>query len=168
MRAGRSRGHYVPAKGQRPKAEVKPLAIYNRPTVSLAAGTRFGGYAFFLSILLATTLWTSTSLEDLARPARANGMMFIGSNLGTNGIIRGGYKLTVVKNAAPDVTDVGADAAACNGSVRPPASSFFASAEPVTAGRAPYFAADARAIIFSSAKPISNPIVESATVERLR
>ena len=142
--------------GSRPD---KNLAIANlraiiSAQITYSATCGQGGYA--------------TTLEDLARPTRADGITFIGSNLGTNGIIRGGYKLTVAKDAAAGVSDVGTAAETCNGSVRAPASSFFVSAEPVTPGRAPYLAADARGIIFYGAKPISNPIVESAAVERLR
>jgi hypothetical protein len=58
----------------------------------------------------------------------------------------------------------------CNASAGTPASSYFASAEPVVPGNtgARYFATDARGVIFSSTSPIANPIVESATVAPIR
>jgi hypothetical protein len=106
------------------------------------------------------------SLEDLARPAR-DGSGFIVPYLATNGATRGGYKFTVAKGARKGVSDVSTAAATCNGSKANPASSFFATAEPVEpASGDRFFAADERAIIFFSTKPIPNPIVESATVVR--
>ena len=107
------------------------------------------------------------SLEDLARPERRDGGRFIGPDLGINGTTHRGYKFTVAKGARKGVSDVSTAGATCNGSKANPASSFFASAEPAdpsTGDR--FFAADERGIIFFSAKPIPNPIVESATVVR--
>jgi hypothetical protein len=107
------------------------------------------------------------SLEDLAKPARSDGSQFIGSDLGTNGTTHRGYRFTIAKGARKGVSDVGTAAATCNGSKANPASSFFASAEPaVPASGDRFFATDERGIIFFSAKPIRNPIVESATVVR--
>jgi hypothetical protein len=106
------------------------------------------------------------TLEDLARPQRG-GQGFIGPDLATNGVTVNGYTMTLVKDARKGVSDVSTAAATCNGSAGNPASSFFASAEPVqpsTGDR--FFAADERGIIFYSTKPIPNPIVESATVVR--
>ena len=106
------------------------------------------------------------SLDDLARPERG-GSGFVVPYLATNGVTRGGYKFAVAKGARKGVSDVSTAAATCNGSKANPASSFFASAEPVepsTGDR--FFAADERGIIFFSTKPIPNPIVESTTVVR--
>jgi len=110
------------------------------------------------------------TLEDLARPSRQDGYTFIPSDLGKTGTVKSGYKLTVTRDAANGVSDVGTAAATCNGSTNAPASSFFASAEPVRPGAtgSRYFAADERAIVFTSSAPISNPIVESAKVQRLQ
>jgi len=89
--------------------------------------------------------------------------------LSGNGIITTGYRIAVAKNARKGVTDVGTPAATCNGSKSTPASSFFASAEPVEpASGDRFFAVDDRGIIFFSTTRIPNPIVESTTVVRYR
>ena len=107
------------------------------------------------------------ALEDLARPERAGSMGFITPDLATNGAIVSGYKITLAKDARKNVRDVSTPAATCNGSKANPASSFFATAEPVNPATGDrFFAVDERAIIFFSTKPIPNPIVESATVVR--
>lgn len=107
------------------------------------------------------------SLEDLARPDRGGGQGFIASDLSTNGAIVNGYRITLAKNAGKGVKDVSASSATCNGSKGNPASSFFATAEPVDpASGDRFFATDDRGIIFFSAKPIPNPIIESPTVVR--
>jgi hypothetical protein len=109
------------------------------------------------------------TLEDLARPPRAGGSGFITPDLATNGSTVSGYRLTVAKGARKDVSDVSTAAATCNGSAGNPASSFFASAEPVRPSTGEwYFATDERAVIFFSTEPIPNPIVESATVLRYK
>jgi hypothetical protein len=109
------------------------------------------------------------SLEDLARPEPRSGNAFLAANLSGNGIITTGYRITVAKNARKGVTDVGTPAATCNGSKGTPASSFFASAEPVEpASGDRFFAVDDRGIIFFSTTRIPNPIVESTTVVRYR
>jgi hypothetical protein len=107
------------------------------------------------------------SLEDLARPERGGGKGFISPDLSSNGAIVGGYKLTLAKNAGKAVKEASTAAATCNGSKANPASSFFATAEPVEpASGDRFFATDERGIIFCSTKRIPNPIVESATVVR--
>lgn len=107
------------------------------------------------------------SLDDLARPDRRGGSRFIEPDLGTNGVTHGGYRFAVAKGARKDVSDVRTAAATCNGSQASPASSFFATAEPTESSRGDrFFAVDERGIIFFSAKPIPNPIIESATVIR--
>ena len=153
-----------------------PVALLTL-SVSVAGGqsrAEFSGIGSLRAIISAEMIYVSTcghdgyaiSLEDLARPQRG-GQGFISPDLATDGATVSGYKMTVVKNARKGVTDVSTAAATCNGSAGNPASSFFASAEPVqpsTGDR--FFAADDRGIIFFSTKPIPNPIVESATVVR--
>ena len=70
----------------------------------------------------------------------------------------------------PGVTDVRTAAGTCNGATVTPASSYFASAEPVTPGGTGtrYFATDGRGILVSSPEPITNPIVVSPTVVPLQ
>jgi type IV pilus assembly protein PilA len=108
----------------------------------------------------------AVTLEDLAKPPRDAATGFISADLSTNGVVKAGYRIAVTRDAAPGVRDVTAAAGTCNGSANAPASSFFASAEPVTPGGTGirYFAVDARGILVSSPEPIPNPLVPSATL----
>jgi type II secretory pathway pseudopilin PulG len=108
----------------------------------------------------------AVTLEDLAKPAAGGGPAFVSPGLGTSGVAKSGYRVTLAKDSAEGVADMPPATGTCNGSTGTPASSYFAKAEPVIPGNtgARYFATDARGMIFSSAGPISNPIVESGTV----
>jgi hypothetical protein len=119
---------------------------------SFAASCAPGGYA--------------VTLDDLAKPPRDAATAFISPDLSSNGVVKAGYRIAVTRDAAPGVRDVTAAAGTCNGSTNAPASSFFASAEPVTPGGTGvrYFAVDARGILVSSPEPIPNPLVPSAAI----
>jgi hypothetical protein len=108
----------------------------------------------------------AVSLENLAKPPRAGGSPFVPGDIGTNGVRKDGYRFTVVRSRAAGVADVGTVAATCNGSTATPASGYFASAEPTDPGRKGrrYFATDASGIVYSSDRPIENPIRPSAAV----
>lgn len=108
----------------------------------------------------------AVSLEDLARPPRAGGSPFVPAEIGTNGVRKDGYLSTVVRSRAAGVADVGTVAATCNGSTATPAGGYFASAEPTDLGGKGrrYFATDSSGIVYSSDRPIANPIRPSATV----
>lgn len=118
-------------------------------------------------------------LADLVKPP-PGGQGFISPDLNTNGVHKSGYIVTLAKDAAAGVTDIGRAAVVCNGPASTPASSYFASAAPVTlpgtlfrclANRGTgtrYFSTDARGIIFQSTTPIANPIVKSTTVVPLQ
>jgi hypothetical protein len=148
-------------------------------SVSVARGqsrAEFSGIGSLRAIISAEMVYAGSCghggyailLEDLARSQRG-GQGFISPDLATNGATVSGYKMTLAKNARKGVSDVSTAGATCNGSAGNPASSFFASAEPVlpaTGDR--FFAADDRGTIFYSTTPIPNPIVESATVVRYK
>ena len=106
------------------------------------------------------------TLEDLSKP-KPGAQSYIGADLVKNGVTKSGYRISLARDTAKGVTDVGTAASTCNHSTATPASSYFAIAEPVTPGTTGvrYFAIDARAIVFASANPITNPIVESAAVK---
>ena len=156
---------------------VLPVAFVAM-SVSVAGGqsrAEFSGIGSLRAIISAEMVYAlscghggyAIALEDLARPERGGGNGLITPDLATNGATVGGYKMTLAKNARKGVRDVSTPAATCNGSKANPASSFFATAEPVdpaTGDR--FFAADERGIIFFSTKPIPSPIVASATVVR--
>jgi len=105
----------------------------------------------------------AVALEDLVKPPRNSTNGFISPDLAVNGVIKSGYRVTLVRDAAEGVEDVGTAADTCNGAARAPASSFFASAEPVNPGNtgSQYFAVDASGTIYSSPTPIRNPIAAS-------
>ena len=131
---------------------IGSLRAINSGEASYAASCAAGGYA--------------VTLDDLAKPPSGSQMGFISLDLGTNGVTRSGYRVRLAKDAAAGVVDAGTAAGTCNASRGTPASSYFASAEPVTPGGTGtrYFATDARGIIFQSTRPIANPIAESTAV----
>ena len=108
----------------------------------------------------------AVSLESLAKPPRNGGSPFVPADIGTNGVMKDGYRFTVVRSRAAGVADVGTVAETCNGSTATPASGYFASAEPTDPSRKGkrYFATNASGIVFQSDRPIANPIRPSATV----
>ena len=131
---------------------IGSLRAINSGQASYASSCAAGGY--------------TVTLDDLASPPKGGGPGFISPDLGTNGVTKSGYRVTLAKDAAAGVTDVGTAAATCNGSMGTPVSSYFASAGPVTPGSTGtrYFATDARGIIFYGITPIANPIMESRAV----
>jgi hypothetical protein len=113
----------------------------------------------------------AVSLPDLGKPPKGSGVSFLPADLAVGTTVsKSGYAITLSKDAGPNVTTTGAAAETCNGAANPPASSFFASAEPEkrpeTGSR--YFAVDARGTVYASSSPIANPIVPSATVTPLQ
>ena len=108
----------------------------------------------------------AVALQDLARPPRGGGEGFVPTEFGMNGITKSGYRITLTRDRADGVADVGTAATTCNGSTAVPASGYFASAEPAEPGTTGvrYFATDARGTIFQSTSQIANPIRPSATV----
>jgi hypothetical protein len=148
----------VSVAGGQSRAEVSAvgsLRLIISAEMTYASTCGHGGYAI--------------SLEDLARPPRGEQGAVISPDFSTNGVTIRGYKFTVRKDARRGASDVTTAATTCNGSAGNPASSFFATAEPVdpsTLDR--FFAADDRGIIFFSNKPIPNPIRESATFVRYK
>jgi len=133
-------------------AAIGSLRAINSGEAAYASSCAAGGYA--------------VSLDDLAKPPIGSGQGFISPDLGTNGVTRSGYQVKLAKDAGPGTIDVGTSAGTCNASTGTPASSYFASAEPVTPGGTGtrYFATDGRGIIFQSRTPIANPIAESTAV----
>jgi prepilin-type N-terminal cleavage/methylation domain-containing protein len=100
----------------------------------------------------------ATELSDLVKPMGSTDHGFISPDLGFNGVQKSGYVLSVVKNAAPDTVDV--TLPSCNDADEPRASSFFASAVPITPGETGFrrFATDTPGTIYMSEADIANPI----------
>jgi hypothetical protein len=113
----------------------------------------------------------AVDLADLARVPSAGGQGFISPDLNLNGVIKSGYVIALAKDAAAIVTDAGAPADTCNDSVHPPATSYFASANPAQVGVTTlrYFATDkSGTIAFSTRGPVPNPIRLGPDVQLLR
>lgn len=112
----------------------------------------------------------AVALEDLAKPPTSGGSGFISANLREGGVQKSGYVFTLTRDSSPLVIDISTAAATCNGSTNQPASSYFASAEPVNPGvtGTRYFAVDARGTIYESNHPISNPIMNSTGIVPIR
>jgi len=133
---------------------IGALRAINSGQAAYSSSCATGGYA--------------VALEDLVKPPAGSSQGFISPDLGRNGVTRSGYLVTLAKDATAGVTDIGTAAATCNASAGTPASSYYASAVPVTAGgtgtRA--FATDARGAIFyaNGGTAPDNPIPSTATV----
>lgn len=135
---------------------IASLRAIKSAEVVYAAGCAQGGYA--------------VALDDLAKPPQSGGGPFITPDLGHNGVEKSGYIMTVTRDRSPVAGDVGSPAATCNGSTGQPASSYFATAEPVSPGASGlrYFAVDGTGTIYQSMSPIANPIMNSSGVTPIR
>src|SRR5262245_14392806 len=126
-------------------AAAAGLRAISSSEANYAATCGSGGYA--------------TDLADLVKPPPATTYGFLSPDLSSNGVTKSGYIFSVVKNAAPDTTDV--LLLTCNGAAATRASSFYASASPITYGKTGtrYFATDTPGTIyFDATAPIANPI----------
>src|SRR4026207_1696003 len=126
---------------------IGALRAINSGQTSYSSSCAFGGYA--------------VSLTDLVRAPAGSAQGFISPDLSSNAVVKSGHVVARAKDAAPGVTDVGTGAATCNGSASNPASSYVATADPVTANATGtrHFATDSRGtILFSLAGAIANPI----------
>ena len=112
----------------------------------------------------------AVTLEDLAKPPASRGRAFISADLGRSDTEKSGYIITLTRDRSPLVGDVGTAAATCNASAGQPASSYFATAQPVTPGSTGlrYFAVDGQGTIYESTRPIPNPIMNSTDIVPIR
>jgi hypothetical protein len=108
----------------------------------------------------------AVDLADLATPPGPGQAAFVSPDLTYNGVIKQGYRLSLVRDAAAGVVDVGTADGTCNKAGHQPVSSYFASASPIDPHVNPrYFATDAHGTIYESvAGPIRNPITPGPTV----
>jgi prepilin-type N-terminal cleavage/methylation domain-containing protein len=101
----------------------------------------------------------ATDLADLVKLPPMSIQGFLSPDLASNGVMKSGYIFAVAKNASPDTTDV--LLVSCNAAAAPRASSFFASAVPITPGKTGtrFFATDTPGTIYyDTAGAIANPI----------
>src|SRR5262245_8777616 len=129
---------------------IGSLRAINNGQASYSSSCAAGGYAI--------------TLTDLVK-APVNGTHgFISPDLYANGVVKSGYTVTLAKEAG--AVDIGTGATTCNASVSNPASSYFAKADPITAGGTGtrYCGTDKRGtIFFSTAAPLVNPIDATTT-----
>ena len=132
---------------------IGSLRAINSGQASYSSSCAAGGYAI--------------DLADLVKAPAGSSQGFVSPDLKSNGVIKSGYTVTLAKDGSSGVTDISSPAATCNASAGQPASSYFANADPVTAGGTGtrYFATDTRGtIFFSTAATVANPIPAATTV----
>jgi prepilin-type N-terminal cleavage/methylation domain-containing protein len=130
---------------------VGSLRAINSGQAAFSASCVAGGYA--------------VTLDDLVKPPSGSAQGFISPDLGSNGILKSGYTLTIAGNGATGVTNIGSTSA-CSGTIAQPRSSYWAKADPATLGGTGtrYFASDTRGTIFYSTTAIANPIPSGTAV----
>jgi type IV pilus assembly protein PilA len=132
---------------------IGSLRAINSGQASYSSSCAAGGYAI--------------DLADLALAPSGSSQGFISPDLKSNGVTKSGYVVTLAKDGASGVSDIGTAAGTCNASGGTPASSYHSGAVPVTAGGTGtrYFASDTRGtIFFDTAAAIANPIPATAKV----
>jgi type IV pilus assembly protein PilA len=132
---------------------IGSLRAINSGQASYSASCAAGGYAI--------------DLADLVKAPPGSTQGFISPDLSANGVTKSGYNVTLAKDQTAGVTDLGTAAGTCNVSAGTPASSFFASADPVTPGGTGtrYFATDTRGtIFFSTTAAVVNPIPAGTSI----
>jgi type IV pilus assembly protein PilA len=133
---------------------IGSLRAINSGQMAYAAACGNGGYA--------------VTLDDLAKPPVGGSVPFVASDLGTNDVVKSGYRVRVEPIAGANA--IASAAATCNGAASGSSSAYFATAEPVmpgeTGGR--YFATDSSGTIYESDDPIPHPIVPSVSVRPLQ
>jgi prepilin-type N-terminal cleavage/methylation domain-containing protein len=133
---------------------IGSLRAINSGEASYSSSCAAGGYAI--------------DLADLVKAPSGSTQGFISPDLKSNGVTKSGYTVTLAKDGASGVTDIGTAAATCNASAGTPASSYFAKADPVTAGGTGtrYFGTDTRGTLFyDTAATLANPIAVTTVVQ---
>jgi prepilin-type N-terminal cleavage/methylation domain-containing protein len=129
------------------------LRAINSGEASYSSSCAAGGYA--------------VDLADLAKPPAGSNQGFISPDLKSNGVVKSGYTVLLARDAASGTLDIGTAASTCNTSAGQPASSYFASADPVAPGGTGtrFFATDSRGTLFySTTATVVNPIPSTTAV----
>ena len=132
---------------------IGSLRAINSGQASYSSSCAAGGYAI--------------DLKDLVKAPAGSSQGFISPDLYSNAVVKSGYTVSIAKDAAAGVQDIGTGAGTCNASAANPASSYFGKADPVTAGGTGtrYFATDTRGtIFFSTAAAVANPIPAATSI----
>ena len=130
---------------------IGSLRAINSGEASYSASCASGGYAI--------------DLADLVKAPSGSTQGFISPDLNKNGVQKSGYTVTLAKDKTNGTADM--SATTCNASAGTPASSFFANANPITAGGTGtrYFATDTRGTMFYDAAAVANPITVTTVVQ---
>jgi type IV pilus assembly protein PilA len=126
---------------------IGSLRAINSAQAGYSSSCGAGGYA--------------VDLADLAKAPAGSSQAFVSPDLSSNGVVKSGYVVTLAKDGASGVADVSSPASTCNASAGQPASSYFASADPMTPGSSGmrFFASDTRGtIFFTTGASVANPI----------
>ena len=132
---------------------IGSLRAINSGQASYSSSCAAGGYAILL--------------EDLALAPTGSSQGFISPDLKSNGVIKSGYTVGLAKDGSAGVSNISSPGATCNASTGQPASSYWANADPVTAGGTGtrYFATDTRGTIFyDTAAAVANAIPAATAV----
>jgi type IV pilus assembly protein PilA len=132
---------------------IGSLRAINSGQAAYSSSCAAGGYAI--------------TLADLVLAPAGSNQGFISPDLNTNGVTKSGYVVTLAKDGAAGVQNIGTAAATCNASAGQPASSYWANANPVTPGGTGtrYFATDTRGTLwFSTAAAVANPIPAATSI----
>ena len=132
---------------------IGSLRAINSGQASYSSSCASGGYAILLA--------------DLFLPPTGSTQGFISPDLKTDPSIKSGYSVAMFKDAMAGTQDIGTPSTTCNASTGQPASSFEATADPITPGGTGtrYFATDTRGSIFqATAATIANPIPSTTAV----
>ena len=133
---------------------IGSLRAINSGQASYSSSCAQGGYAI--------------GLVDLVKPPAGTSQGFISPDLNVNGVTKSGYVVSLEKDGAAGVADIGTGAGTCNVSASNPASSYYASAIPVTFGGTGTrsFATDTRGSIFYTTTAVApvNPIPAGALI----
>jgi type IV pilus assembly protein PilA len=131
---------------------IGSLRAINSGEASYSSSCASGGYA--------------VDLADLVLAPSGSTQGFISPDLKSNGVTKSGYNVTIAKDGTTGTVDL-TGTSTCNGSAGTPASSYFAKADPVTAGGTGtrYFATDTRGtLFFATGGAVANPIVAGTSV----
>src|SRR5439155_24192878 len=90
---------------------IGPLRAMNSGQASYSSSCAGGGYAI--------------DLADLVLAPASSSQGFISPDLKSNGITKSGYTVTLAKDGAAGVADIGTGAGTCNVSAANPSSSYF-------------------------------------------
>jgi type IV pilus assembly protein PilA len=132
---------------------IGSLRAINSGQASYSSSCAAGGYA--------------VDLADLYKAPSGSTQGFISPDLATNGVTKSGYTVTLAADGNAGTQNIGTVSATCNGTGTQPVSSYFAKADPITAGGTGtrYFATDTRGSIFQdTTATIANPIPSTTAI----